>query len=294
MWIRERTATTDPLPDNLAAARREASLRGWVRALAKPRHFWAERAMNRRVGMQLAEAFGRLGFRVELQGNYRNVVALPADLEGACTLVGAHYDSVPGSPGADDNASGLAAMLECAGHVAAAGIRDVGFVAFNAEEDGLLGSQSFVREGLDAFGLRLRLVHVLEMCGFRDATPGSQRAPLPPGLLGFDAGTFIALVGRGASNAEVRTALGPRAAPHLHRVGVETTALVGRLLPDLGRSDHAPFWNADLPALLWTDTGNFRNPHYHRSTDTADTLDYRFLRAVTDLLCATVTRGASP
>ncbi len=293
MWIREREADPGPAPDDAASAR-ERALRDCVVTLAKPRHFWAERTMNRRVGVHLAEAFAHLGFRVELQGHYRNVVALPLDLERPCTLVGAHYDSVPGSPGADDNASGLAAMLQCAAHVAETGVPDVGFVAFNAEEDGLLGSQSFVREGLGAYGLRLRLMHVLEMCGFRDVAKGSQRAPLPPGLLGFDAGTFIALVGRGASNAEVRTALGPGVAPNLHRVGVETSALAGRFLPDLGRSDHAPFWNADLPALLWTDTGNFRNPHYHQRTDTPDTLDYHFLRAVADLLCAMVTRGASP
>ena len=63
---------------------------------------------------------------------------------------------------------------------------------------------------------------------------------------------------------------------------------IGKLVPVLGRSDHAPFWRADIPAVMWTDTSEFRNQHYHRGTDTPVTLDYDFLRAVTQILIATV------
>jgi hypothetical protein len=56
----------------------------------------------------------------------------------------------------------------------------------------------------------------------------------------------------------------------------------------MGRSDHLPFWNAGLPAVLWTDTGNFRNPHYHRASDTPATLDYAYMRDVAELVCDVV------
>ena len=60
----------------------------------------------------------------------------------------------------------------------------------------------------------------------------------------------------------------------------------------LARSDHVPFWEREIPAVMWTDTAEFRNPHYHQATDTPETLDYGFLRAVTQILTATVIRQA--
>jgi Zn-dependent M28 family amino/carboxypeptidase len=283
MWIREHKANGTQETSEPALAR---SLRAWVRTLAHPRHFWAEAAQNRKIGDAIADELGRLGFRVELQGRYRNVVALPSGAERQpCTLVCAHYDSVPGCPGADDNASGVAVLLECARRVAELRVGGLGFVAFNAEEDGLLGSRDFVESGLSALSLKLKMVHVLEMCGYRSMGKGSQLGPLPPRLLGLDAGTFIAMIGRGASNCAVRSALDATMVPNLHRIGVQTTELATRLLPDIARSDHYPFWNAELPAVLWTDTGNFRNPNYHQRSDTPETLDYRFMADVTELLC---------
>mgnify|MGYP000938602255 CR=1 FL=1 len=290
MWIREQKAGGLTTPTEPA---RERELRAWVRALAHPRHFWAEALENRRIGDLIAGELGRLGFRVEIQGPYRNVVALPADAEkGPCTLVCAHYDSVPGSPGADDNASGIAVMLACARHVVDSRAGSVGFVAFNAEEDGLLGSRDFVASALSKLPLHLQMVHVLEMCGYRTFEKGSQLAPFPPRLLGLDAGTFIAMIGRGVSNCALRKAFDADVVPAVHRVGLQTTELAGRLLPDLARSDHSPFWSADLPALLWTDTGNFRNPNYHRASDTAETLDYQFMNDVTELVCRVVERSS--
>lgn len=289
MWIREQEADLSPPTESP----RENDLRPWVRALARPRHFWAEASENRRIGDLIAGELGRLGFRVEIQGRYRNVVALPANAEKRpCTLVSAHYDSVPGCPGADDNASGVAVMLACARHVADSRAGNVGFVAFNAEEDGLLGSRDFVESGLSKLPIHLKMVHVLEMCGYRVFHKGSQMGPIPPRLLGLDAGTFIAMIGRGASNGVLQKAFDADVVPAVHRVGLQTTELAGRLLPDLARSDHYPFWAAELPALLWTDTGNFRNPNYHRSSDTPETLDYRFMSEVTELVCSVVERSS--
>jgi hypothetical protein len=71
-------------------------------------------------------------------------------------------------------------------------------------------------------------------------------------------------------------------------LGLKVYLGIEKYFPVLGRSDHAPFWKAGLPALMWTDTSEFRNPHYHQTTDTPDTLDYAFLRRVTQLLVAAV------
>jgi Zn-dependent M28 family amino/carboxypeptidase len=265
-----------------------------VERLAVPRHNLANPRHNAWVREQLAEAFADHGLAVQVQGRYRNLVALPrCDHATPVLFVAAHYDSVPHCPGADDNASGLAVMLECARVLAQSGSRlPVGFLAFNAEEDGLLGSRDFVAHGLPALGRAVRGVHVLEMVGFRGSAP-TQQLPLRWFSAGLEVPDFIGLVGKGRSNATVDTAVRSSAAAGLRLVGVKTWGPLHRLLPDLTRSDHFPFWDAGLPAALWTDTGDFRNPHYHRATDTPDTLDYPFMREVAELLCAVATQEAA-
>jgi hypothetical protein len=283
MWIRQspeaERATT---PSHLD----EHRLRAWVEKLARPRHFWAEASVNRAVGDEIAAALASFGWDVALQGPYRNVVALPKRRgAGPLTLLGAHYDSVPSCPGADDNASGVAILLECAralGTMRPA--PNVGFVAFNAEEDGLLGSRNLVDVGLAALRVEVATMHVLEMCGFRARGEATQRSPLPFALPGMSRGTFIAVVGQGASNAVAKAAALAQHPASPHRVAVSTWPGLHRALPDLARSDHAPFWDTAVPAVLWTDTGNFRNPHYHRASDTPATLDYGFMNGVRELV----------
>lgn len=239
----------------------------------------------------MAEAFTAAGLAVQLQGRYRNVVALPRRASGAgFTLIAAHYDSVPDCPGANDNASGLAVMLECARVLAGTepGSR-VGCVAFNAEEDGLLGSRDFVTHGLPALPRVVEAVHVLEMVGFRSSVgEAGQELPLPWVPASLRVGDFLGLVANGRSNSLVDSAVGSSAAPGLRLVTAKTWGPLHRLLPDLTRSDHFPFWRAGLPAVLWTDTGNFRNPNYHLADDLPHTLDYGFMTEVAELLCATV------
>jgi Zn-dependent M28 family amino/carboxypeptidase len=297
LWIQERDGATEQKPEPEHATREEVTLRRWVEHLAVPRHLFANAQNNRWVREELATALERLGLSVELQGRYQNVVALPSGVRGPTTLVAAHYDSVPDCPGADDNASGLSVMLEVA-RLLAGGRRAlrVGFVAFNAEEDGLLGSRDFVAERLPALRKDLRTIHVLEMVGFRATSP--QELPLPRALArltlgrgparGLDVADYIALVAKGSSNAILDDLLATGAAPRLRVRAAKTWGPLHRLLPDITRSDHFPFWAAGLPAVLWTDTGNFRNPHYHRATDTPETLDYGFMRDVAELLYAIV------
>jgi Zn-dependent M28 family amino/carboxypeptidase len=288
MLVRERreraveaTVSRDPEADAEAQA-----LRAWVERLAVPRHRWANRAANARCRDVLAESLTRLGWEVRLQGPHRNVVAIPRRGRGPLRVVGAHYDTVPESPGADDNASGLAVMLEAARALAQdEACERVAFVAFNAEEDGLLGSRDLVANGLSIFERRLEVVHVLEMLGFRPRGE-AQSLPLPWVPASLRSPDFLGLLSRHAANAALDRIVRSEASPDVRLLGAKTWGPLERLLPDLARSDHFPFWDAGLPAVLWTDTGNFRNPHYHQRTDTAETLDYDFMRACTGLLVA--------
>lgn len=293
MRIQERAATNENVHALRGATPDEGWLRWWVERLAVPRHIFANARNNAWVRDELALAFERCDLSVQIQGRYRNVLALPRGATGRpTTFIAAHYDSVPDCPGADDNASGLAVMLECARLLARpAQSVPIGFIAFNAEEDGLLGSRDFVTNGLPALRINVRSVHVLEMVGFRGGS-GAQEAPLPWVPASLKIPDFIGLVAKGRSNAVIDCAMGQGASPALRVLAAKTWGPLHRLVPDLTRSDHFPFWNAGVPALLWTDTGNFRNPHYHRATDTPDTLDYPFMREVAELLCAIVSKEA--
>jgi Zn-dependent M28 family amino/carboxypeptidase len=295
--IQEREATSQRVHSRGGAGPDAGRLRGWVERLAIPRHIFANARNNSRVRDALARAFDELGLSVQIQGRFQNVVALPRAAHGQPTaFIAAHYDSVPDCPGADDNASGLAVMLECARVLTARGTgrhRPVGFIAFNAEEDGLLGSRDFVTHGLPALRIHVHSVHVLEMVGFLGGS-GVQEVPLPWVPASLKIPNFIGLVGKGRSNASLDRAMSQVVAPGLRVLAAKTWGPLHRLVPDLTRSDHFPFWDGGLPALLWTDTGNFRNPHYHRPTDTPDTLDYAFMRDVAELLCATVSEEAQP
>ncbi|WP_224368794.1 M28 family peptidase [Hyalangium versicolor] len=292
MWIQERAAPEQNIrPLQRGAAPDGRQLREWVERLAIPRHLFANTSENAWVRDELAEAFERYGFSVQLQGRYQNVVAVPRTASTRpLTLISAHYDSVPDCPGADDNASGLAVMLECA-RVLSENRRGlaVGFISFNAEEDGLLGSRDFVTHGLPELHRPVRLTHVLEMIGFR-ASSVPQRLPLPWAPSRMKVPDFLGLLATGNSNATVDLAVNSAAAPRLRLLAAKTWGPLHRLLPDLRRSDHFPFWDAGIPAVLWTDTGNFRNPHYHQATDTPDTLDYTFMREAAELLCALVSQ----
>ena len=217
----------------------------------------------------------------------------PADPDLPLLVVGAHYDTVAGSPGADDNASAVAALLELARWLgprldaAPAPRARLQLAAYDLEEYGLIGSAAHARR-LTSAGTPLAGMIALEMLGFTDPRPGGQR--LPPALAGIypDTGDFIGVDGNEASAALVQAVAGAmRTVPGLP---VQHLAVPGdgRILPDTRRSDHASFWDRGLPALMITDTSNFRNPHYHQPSDRPETLDYAFLAQVTRGVCAAV------
>jgi hypothetical protein len=265
------------------------SLREFVEALAFPRDYFAENRANRRARDLLLEYATTFGYQPSLQGDFDNVVLTsPGPTDAPFLLLGAHYDSVPGTPGADDNASAAAVCLECARLIKRHNIGSAMIVFFNREEDGFLGSSEFVAD-LVKEGIRIGEAHILEMVGYRDRMPRSQRMPqgLPP-LLVPNTGDFLALLANSGSNA-IGDNLMDLAASYVPRFPVLCLkAYMGleKAFGDLNRSDHAPFWRAGIPALMWTDTSEFRNPHYHLPTDTPDTLDYDFMLDVTKLALA--------
>jgi Zn-dependent M28 family amino/carboxypeptidase len=196
---------------------------------------------------------------------------------------------VPGTPGADDNASAVAVCLECARLLKQQGFGSTMIVLFNREEDGLLGSREFVA-GLPAeSGWVVAEAHVFEMVGFCTRAPGSQRLPPGlPGIAGPDVGDFLALLANRHSNAIAESLLA-LAATYVSAATVLALKIylgLERYFSHLLRSDHAPFWQAGIPSIMWTDTSEFRNPHYHCPSDTPDTLDYDFLAQVTRLALA--------
>jgi aminopeptidase YwaD len=205
--------------------------------------------------------------------------------------VGAHLDSRPDTPGADDNASGVAALLEIARLLPhnwpVQPELDLELAAFDLEENGMLGGAEHARLSRSG-GVDLRGMISLEMLGYCDHRPGSQL--LPRQLVGQypETGNFIAVIGN--QNSETLIAR--------FRQGAETVATLpveSLLVPDNGNSlqatrlsDHSPFWDAGYPALMITDTSFLRNPHYHMPSDTLETLDFDFLGRVSQGCLAAV------
>lgn len=244
----------------------------------------------RRVQDYVHESFKRLGLEVRVQdyeayGNpTANLVAFhpDTDLDSPLMLLGAHYDTVMGTPGADDNASAVAVMLETARILDSAAEKPSGalYVAFSTEEPPsfntrYMGSKVFVRS-LKQEQLTVQGALVLEMVGYYSDEPRSQKIPLTVKWMGFsDTANFIAIVGNGRSRSLVK---GISGAIKESDCGLPVEDLTipgsGYLLPETRLSDNVSFWDARIPAVMITDTSFFRNPHYHTPRDRPETLDY--------------------
>jgi len=205
---------------------------------------------------------------------------IEAELRGRreIVVVGAHYDSV-NSPGADDNASGVAAMLALARGLAqerpAHPFGSIRFVAFANEEapyshSEAMGSLAYARR-CRARGERVAGMMSIESIGYYSDRPGTQRYPAPVGWFYPSTGDFVALVSDLGSRRLLRRAVASfRRATALPSEGGALPAA----LPGIGWSDHWAFWQAGYEAIMVTDTVPFRNPHYHQPSDLPDTLDY--------------------
>ena len=206
---------------------------------------------------------------------------LEVEFRGASTpqeivVVGAHYDSVLHSPGANDNASGVAGLLALARSLAkSAPARTLRLVAFVNEEPPHfrteeMGSRVYARRCRER-GDRVVAMLSLETIGCFTDEPDTQKYPAPLGLFYPSQGNFIAFVGNVSSRALVRRCVKTfRAEAAFPSEG----AALPSFLPGVGWSDHESFWEHGVPALMVTDTAPFRFPHYHLRSDTPDTIDF--------------------
>jgi Zn-dependent M28 family amino/carboxypeptidase len=219
-----------------------------------------------------------------------NLPAIATSRKKAPILIGAHYDAVPGSPGADDNATGVAVLLELArAFFEQQPSYPIRLVAFDQEEYGMVGSRAYASD-LWQQKQPLRLMLSLEMLGYCDRTAGSQRYPIPL-LKRFypDRGDFIALIGNAIATPDLF-----RLNRSMRQNGASCEWLPvpnrGLILPDTRRSDQAPFWDLGYRAMMVTDTANMRNPHYHLPSDRIETLDLDFLTRVCNGLIKSIPR----
>ncbi|WP_284694776.1 M28 family peptidase [Geomonas sp. Red32] len=268
------------------------AIRGHVAALEGIRHPVVAPQALLAAESYIEGEFRRLGYQVERHPftdhgeTYHNLIASrPGSPEtGGRVLVVAHFDSVSVSPGADDNASGVAVLLELARVLEAVRFkRRVELVAVNLEEpslhDGfaLKGSAALARRAREE-GWEIEGVLVLESVGFAGDVP--QAAPPLP-VAAPTVGDFLAVVANEASAKVLQLFCG-----EVKRLGISLPLFPlavpgnGEILPDSRRSDHAPFWDLGYPALMLTDTADLRNPNYHAPTDTIGTLNIPFATEV--------------
>lgn len=267
------------------------ALRGHVHALCDdigPRSIRDGDSLDR-AARYIRQGLESAGLRVREQPyeyhgrRVANLIAAPADAgEGtAYYVVGAHYDTVPGTPGADDNASAVAVLLELARRLPA-DPPPLRLVAFTLEEPPVhltrrQGSRVFLRAAAQD-GERVLGAVVLEMVGY---TCPEQDYPLVLKWAGYPrTGDFIGIVRNRRSRRFGRQVIkGFRGNPRLP-VETLTVPFDGWILPETRLSDHASFWDARLPAVMVTDTAFFRNPNYHLPSDRPETLDFGFMAEV--------------
>lgn len=231
----------------------------------------------------------------------RQVDNLVAEIKGTgdsadIVVVGAHYDTVPGSPGANDNASSVAALLALAEWFRSRPqAQTLRFVAFANEEPPFylspdMGSHAYARQCRER-NERISAMISMDGIGYYSDEPGSQHYPSPAiRLLYPDRANFIGLVSRPTDALLLRRAL------KAFRQGTAMPAQGATLpaaLPGVAWSDHWSFWQFGYPAFMVTDTLPFRDPCYHQSSDTADRLDYVRMAKVVAGLKAVIRQLAS-
>lgn len=303
-------STDEILPQTIADASsssRDILLREHVQRLAGLRHGVENYAELEKRGEYIETFFRSCGLPVRNQyllfkgRRYRNIIAT---VEGSrpdlpALLVGAHYDGNRQTPGADDNASGVAVLLDTARVLQGAKpVRRVELAAFTLEEPQTFthiirrGSRRFAREARKQ-GARYEGALILECVGF---TATRQRGSSLSRLFGMgmpQIGDFLVAVANRPSQEFLDRFLdaASRNVSSLRVVGYAAPAQ-GYLLPQLRFSDHSSFWAEDYPAVMLNDTVMFRNPNYHGPSDTPETLDYVFMEKVASAVAAFVRTSA--
>lgn len=271
----------------------QARLKGHLEEIVRDRHPYFSSGGHFYVQQYLCEQFRQWGklethefdFSGNQHTNYILNVAPAKPSSKPPILLAAHYDGVPGTPGADDNATGVAVLLELMREFAQnpppVPLR---FVAFDLEEYGMLGSDAYVKE-LRKKKEKIRLMFSLEMLGYCSYEPDSQE--YPPGLENLypNAGNYIAFISNLITMPDARFF-----SRQMQDSGTPSEWLSvpfsGKNLSATRLSDHSPFWDQGYKAIMVTDTSFLRNPHYHQPSDTLDTLDLDFLTGVCEGLIA--------
>jgi aminopeptidase YwaD len=212
---------------------------------------------------------------------YKNIVAEKKGITSPhrVLILGAHYDTVSGSPGADDNASAVAVLLEVARNIQAVPLDStVRWIAFCIEEYSYIGSTHYV-ENLKGGGEEILGMISLEMVGFT-----GPRQNYPPYLNPKyypNVGDFIAIVGNERSK-ELLEKVCQSFKTHIPQIPLEFIVVPGNGegMEEVRLSDHSTFWDRGISALMITDTGFLRNPNYHLPSDRIETLDFEFMRRV--------------
>ena len=247
-----------------------------IAAIDEPRNAFSQPAQLQTTADYVEAQLSSFGYPVTLDpvtfntATFPNVIGVQqgTDCAERVFIVGAHYDSVSTTPGADDDASGVAGMLEIARVLAGTPLpATIWYTGFTMEEDGLRGSRHMAQQA-EAAGTEVVGMLSLEMIGYTTATEDT-----------------IVFIGNDASIRLVDSFIRVHAT---YVPGVAGTVPGnGEESPDIRRSDHAPFWDAGYQAVIVSDFGPFRNPNYHLPTDTIDTLDPAFLTNVTKAMLAT-------
>jgi Zn-dependent M28 family amino/carboxypeptidase len=285
LWFRVTQPLLPVTPGRGAPAVEPARLEAHVRMLSgtlSPRDAAHPEGMERAAAYVRSE-FARAGAAVSEQPfdvggkTYRNVIAAFGPEAGERVVVGAHYDTAGPLPGADDNASGVAGLIELARLLAKSPPRlRVELVAFALEEPPFfrtrhMGSAVHARS-LKEQGAPVRGMISLEMIGYFSEREGSQRLPSPLLKAVYPTrGDFITVVGKmdqGPLARLVKRAMRGAAPLPVYSVNAP------RAVPGIDFSDHLNYWDAGYDAVMVTDTAFFRNPNYHTPDDTPDTLDY--------------------
>lgn len=242
----------------------------------------------------ITDRFRQTGYAVReesYQAAGKEVMNIEAEVKGVgqpdeIVVIGAHYDSLPDTPGANDNASGVAALLELARRFKhATPGRTVRFVAFVNEEPpffqtDLMGSRVYAANARKR-GDKVVAMLALETIGYYSDQAGSQHYPPPFSIFYPDTGNFIGFVGNFASRSLVQTSIKTfRETTRFPSEGLAAPAFI----PGIGWSDQWAFWQEGYPGIMITDTAPFRYPQYHEREDTPDKLDYeRMARVVSGI-----------
>jgi len=264
-----------------------------VQNLSFPRYTSEARKAARKY---ISHRLAALGYGPQ-QHAFMDGVNVFADRDGTAPggqhfIVAAHYDTVDGSPGADDNATGVAIVLEMARLFALTPAqKTIRFVFFDREEQGMQGSKAFA---MDAHRLRgLQGVFVFEMLGTTCTSEECQNWPAKsPQWMRPNDGQFIAAIGMLEKTQLMRALVNARRPDSPPVLAIPVPAQ-GYEWPHSRRSDHAAFWDRNIDAVLVTDTGDFRNPRYHTSTDTPEFIDWSYLNGAAEIAHRAIRRMAN-